>query len=85
MKKLKPAFTLVMVLLVYIAAHAGPRPNILFIFGDDWAWPDASCLGTPVVLTPTFDRLVHEGVLFRNAHVAAPSCSPSRASILTGQ
>jgi len=61
------------------------RPNILFMFGDDWAWPHASCLGTPGIKTPVFDRLVREGVLFRNAHVAAPSCSPSRASILTGQ
>ncbi len=62
-----------------------PRPNILFLLGDDWAWPHASCLGTPGIKTPTFDRLAREGVLFRNAHVAAPSCSPSRAAMLTGQ
>ena len=51
------------------AKDAGPakRPNILFLFGDDWAWPHASCLGTPGIQTPTFDRLVREGVLFRNA------------------
>jgi arylsulfatase A-like enzyme len=55
------------------------------LFADDWAWPHASCLGTPVVKTPTFDRIAKEGVLFRNAHTAAPSCSPSRAAILTGQ
>jgi uncharacterized sulfatase len=61
------------------------RPNILFLFGDDWAWPHASCLGTPQIQTPTFDRLAREGVLFRHAHAAAPSCSPSRAAILTGQ
>lgn len=61
------------------------RPNILFLLADDWAWPHASCLGTPVVQTPTFDRLAREGVLFHNAHCAAPSCSPSRAAILTGQ
>lgn len=68
------------------APSAGPKlPNILFLLADDWAWPHASCLGDPVVKTPTFDRLAKEGVLFRNAHVAAPSCSPSRAAILTGQ
>ena len=61
------------------------RPNILLLLADDWAWPHASCLGTPGIQTPTFDRLAREGVLFRNAHVAAPSCSPSRAAILTGQ
>lgn len=47
---------------------AESRPNILFLFADDWAWPHASCLGTPVVKTPTFDRIAKEGVLFRNAH-----------------
>ena len=62
-----------------------PRPNILFLLADDWAWPHASCLGTPGIKTPTFDRLAREGVLFRNAHCAAPSCSPSRAAMLTGQ
>ena len=62
-----------------------PRPNILFLLADDWAWPHASCLGCPGIQTPTFDRLAREGVLFRHAHVAAPSCSASRAAILTGQ
>lgn len=61
------------------------RPNILFLLADDWGWPHASCLGDPVVKTPTFDRIVREGVMFRNAHSASPSCSPSRAAILTGQ
>ena len=68
-----------------IAADDSKRPNVLFLFADDWAWPHASCLGYPVVKTPAFDRIVNEGVLFRNAHAAAPSCSPSRAAILAGQ
>ena len=68
------------------AAEAKPaRPNILFLFADDWMWPHASIAGDPVVKTPVFDRLAREGVLFRNAFVAAPSCSPSRAAVLTGQ
>jgi len=64
---------------------SAPKPNILFLLADDWAWPHASCLGAPGINTPTFDRLVREGVLFRNAHTAAPSCSPARAAMLTGQ
>lgn len=70
-----------------VPAEGAPnqRPNILFLLADDWAWPHASCLGAPGIQTPTFDRLAREGVLFRNAHVAAPSCAPSRAAILTGQ
>lgn len=66
-------------------APAETRPNILFMLGDDWMYPHASCLGDPVVKTPTFDRLAREGVMFHQAYAAAPSCSPSRAAILTGQ
>lgn len=68
-----------------VDAAVTKRPNILFLFADDWAWPHASALGCAGIKTPAFDRIAKEGVLFRNAHVTAPSCSPSRASILTGQ
>jgi len=61
------------------------RPNILFAIADDWSWPHASIAGDKVVRTPTFDRLAQEGVMFTNAFVTAPSCTPSRGSILTGQ
>jgi len=61
------------------------RPNILFAIADDWSWPHASIAGDNVIKTPTFDRLAREGVLFLNAFVSAPSCTPSRGSILTGQ
>jgi arylsulfatase A-like enzyme len=66
-------------------ATAQERPNILLAIADDWSWPHASAYGAPVVRTPTFDRLAREGVLFQNAFVASPSCTPSRAAILTGQ
>jgi arylsulfatase A-like enzyme len=61
------------------------RPNILFCLADDWGWPHAGACGDRVVKTPTFDRLAKEGVLFENAFVAVPSCTPCRNSILTGQ
>ncbi|MBT3288026.1 MAG: sulfatase [Victivallales bacterium] len=64
---------------------AGTRPNILFCLADDWGWPHAGAYGDKVVQTPTFDRLAREGVLFENAFVAVPSCTPCRNSILTGQ
>lgn len=68
-----------------LTAAPPPRPNILFCIADDWAWPHASIYGDPVVRTPTFDRVAREGVLFTHAFSAAPSCTPSRAAILTGQ
>lgn len=61
------------------------RPNILVLMGDDWSWPHAGFLGDPVAKTPTFDRLASEGVLFKNAFVSSPSCTPSRFSIASGQ
>jgi len=61
------------------------HPNILFCLADDWSWPHASIAGDKVVKTPTFDRVACEGVLFENAFVTAPSCTPSRGSIVTGQ
>jgi len=67
------------------AEERHPRPNILFLMADDWSWPHAGALGDPVVKTPTFDRLAREGVLWTNAHVSAPSCTPSRLAIASGQ
>lgn len=61
------------------------RPNILLAIADDWAWPHAGVAGDKIVRTPVFDRHAREGMLFTQAFVSAPSCSPSRAALLTGQ
>ncbi|MEL7499951.1 MAG: sulfatase [Planctomycetota bacterium] len=71
-------------------AEEGPprrddRPNVLFCIADDWGWPHASAYGDPVCQTPAFDRIAKNGVLFSNAYISAPSCTPSRNAILTGQ
>lgn len=62
-----------------------PKPNILLVIADDWSYPHAGALGDPVVRTPNLDRLIGEGVSFSQAFAAAPSCTPSRAALLTGQ
>jgi arylsulfatase A-like enzyme len=61
------------------------RPNILYALADDWSWPHAGVYGDAVVKTPVFDRVAAEGVLFTHVFSAAPSCTPSRAAMLTGQ
>lgn len=68
------------------------RPNILFAFADDWgrfagayARIDGPGGVNDVVRTPNFDRLAREGVLFRHAFVNAPSCTPCRSALLSGQ
>jgi uncharacterized sulfatase len=61
------------------------RPNILFVISDDQSWEHAGCYEDQAVRTPAINRLASEGVRFNHAYCAAPSCSPSRAGILTGQ
>ncbi len=60
------------------------RPNILFIFADDWGWGDLSCHGHPYVKTPNIDRLAAEGTDFHRFSVASGVCSPSRTAVMTG-
>ena len=68
------------------------KPNILFAFADDWG-KYASCYApidgpnsiNALINTPNIDRIAKEGVLFANAFVNAPSCTPCRSSILSGQ
>jgi len=66
-------------------ATANDRLNILFCIADDWSYPHASIYGDPVVKTPAFDRVAREGALCTRCYCAAPSCTPSRAAILTGR
>ncbi len=73
-------------------AAAAERPNILFCFADDWgryASAYAKIDGKPspndIVKTPHIDRIARDGVLFRNAFVNAPSCTPCRSSLLSGR
>lgn len=66
-------------------APAPRQPNILFAIADDWSAPHAGAYGDGTVRTPVFDRIAREGALFTRAFTAAPSCTPSRAAILTGQ
>lgn len=60
------------------------RPNIILIIADDMAWDDAGVYGHPHIKTPHIDQLARDGMLFHNAFLTASSCSPSRASIITG-
>jgi arylsulfatase A-like enzyme len=61
------------------------RPNIVLAIADDWSFPHAGIFGDRTVITPNIDRLAREGARFTHAFVASPSCTPSRAALLTGQ
>jgi arylsulfatase A-like enzyme len=91
LKFYKYFFIIISVFILLTSCNAEDKnedhPNILLLIADDWSWPHAGIYpeSDDVVKTPAFDALAGEGVLFNNAFVAAPSCSPSRAAILTGQ
>ncbi len=61
------------------------QPNIILIIADDMNWDDCGAYGHPTIRTPNIDRLAHEGMRFDHGYVTTSSCSPSRASIITGQ
>jgi arylsulfatase A-like enzyme len=67
------------------AAGASARPNIIFIFADDWGFGDLGFRGNPDIQTPNLDRLASEGTDFQQFTVAGSVCSPSRAAVMTGQ
>ena len=64
---------------------AADRPNVVLVMADDQGWGDMAYNGHPHLKTPHFDALAREGVRFDHFHAAAPVCSPTRASVLTGR
>jgi len=60
------------------------RPNIVYIFTDQQSASAMSCAGNPDLKTPVMDSLARDGVLFENAYVSQPLCTPCRASMFTG-
>lgn len=60
------------------------QPNIIFFLVDDLGWSDLG-FRNPIFETPNIDKLAKTGVSFEQAYIATPACSPSRASIVTGQ
>ncbi len=66
-------------------AATADRPNIIFLLLDDMGYADIGAYGNTYHRTPNIDGLAQEGMRFTNAYAAAPNCSPTRASILTGR
>lgn len=78
-----------LVLLTMVIAtdtgRADQSPNILLIIADDMNWNDCGAYGHPAIRTPNIDSLARQGMRFEHAYLTASSCSPSRASIITGR
>ena len=80
MKFLFNAFTF---LICLSCLHGLSKPNFIFILTDDQGYGDVNAHGHPYLKTPNMNRLRSESVSFDNFYVS-PSCSPTRAALLTG-
>lgn len=63
---------------------SGSRPNVIFVLTDDQGLGDLSCMGNPLLKTPHLDRLHADSTRFTDFHVS-PTCSPTRAALMSGR
>ena len=73
--------------LADLERRTGRKPNILIVLMDDVGWGDFGCYGGGVMAgapTPNIDRLARDGLLLTSCY-SEPSCTPSRASLMTGR
>lgn len=83
--KLIYIFSLHFLLLSFIQANdLANKPNVIFIMADDLGWQDVGFMGSQWFETPALDQLAKESVVFNRAYMY-PTCSPSRAALLTGK
>jgi arylsulfatase A-like enzyme len=78
-------FLLLTVVVICTVQAADKRPNIILAMADDQGWGDMGYMGHKVLKTPVFDEMARSGLRFDRFYAAAPVCSPTRASVLTGR
>lgn len=76
---------MVVVLGISLSGAEEARPNLLFIFIDDFGWRDTGYMGSDFYETPNIDALAAGGMVFTNAYAGAANCAPARACLLSGQ
>jgi len=79
------AFGFALMMTMAPPASSADQPNIVLVMADDQGWGDMGYNGHPVVKTPHFDAMAAEALRFDHFYSAAPVCSPTRASVLTGR
>lgn len=82
---MKCIFPLLFLALLCATASAAEKPNIVFILVDDLGQRDLGSYGSTFYETPNLDQMARDGARFTDAYAACPVCSPTRASIMSGQ
>jgi arylsulfatase A-like enzyme len=86
MNRCQPVATALILLATPLGAAAAPgRPNVVLCMADDQGLGDMAYTGHPRVRTPTFDAMSEAGLRFDRFYAAAPVCSPTRGSVMTGR
>ena len=75
----------VLLLIISVPCSASDKPNIILVMADDQGWGDMAYNGHPTLKTPHFDAAAATGLRFDRFYAAAPVCSPTRASVMTGR
>ena len=78
-------FSLFALFVSLAAAGMAEKPNIVLVMADDQGWGDMAYNGHQIVKTPNFDKAAASGLRFDRFYAAAPVCSPTRASVMTGR
>ena len=68
-----------------VAADADQRPNIVLCMADDQGWGDVGYYGKSIAITPVLDEMAASALRLDRFYAAAPVCSPTRGSVLTGR
>jgi hypothetical protein len=91
MKQINPSVYFIPIVLSIIIGSCAEKesltnkPHIILVMADDQGWGDMAYNGHPVVHTPNFDNLAATGLSFNRFYAAAPVCSPTRGSVMTGR
>jgi len=93
MNKLQPKLLLIIVIIVFLTSRISNNkneikqdsPNIILIMTDDLGWGDVGFNGNKIIKTPHLNEMASKGIIFNRFYSAAPVCSPTRASCLTGR
>ena len=80
-----PIIALILAAGLAASVFADARPNIVLVMADDQGWGDTAYNGHPELVTPHLDAMSQAGLRFDRFYAAAPVCSPTRGSVMTGR